>query len=196
MNRTRALVPTVSGLVVDLLDLRPCQVHTFDVASGLAMKPRWSGQLPRFYSIAEHCVLISWWLRDQGHDVVTRLDALHHDDDEYLPPDLPAPLKNEDGLEYFHAVQRQIRTACVAAYGLSPALPDIVMDLDIRIRGDEHAQLYPGRDAAVLSGVPADRLGIALQFWMPEEARDRWLLEFDELLMMRHAERAGPGSRA
>lgn len=193
--KTRALVPTASRQVVDLLDLRPCQVTPFDVASGLAFKFRWSGQITREYSIAEHTILGRRWLRDNGHPVDVQFDFLNHDDDEFLPPDLPAPLKLTAGLDFFHGVQRQHFKACAAAFGFSVDLPDIVKTLDIQIRADEFAQLYPGMDPAVFDGIPSERLGIDLQFWRPVEARDQWLLDFDELVLMRQVERALAGGR-
>ena len=194
--KPRALVPTASRQVVDLLDLRPCQVTPFDVASGLAFKNRWSGQITRDYSIAEHTILGRRWLRDQGHSIDVQFDFLNHDDDEYLPPDLPAPLKNTDGLDFFHGVQRQIFRSCAATFGFSVDLPDVVKKLDIQIRGDEFAQLYPGMDPTVFEGVPTECLGIDLHFWRPAEAREQWLLDFDELVTLRQAERAKPMAAA
>lgn len=73
------------------------------IAHHLSQLCRYAGATTRFYSVAEHAVLVSRRLRAQGYDVSVQLAGLHHDDAEAFLGDVGSALKrslsNYDVLE-------------------------------------------------------------------------------------------------
>lgn len=86
-------IETFSGRYVDLSNPRPESITLDDVAHGLANTCRYNGQV-RFYSVAEHAVMVARILERQGHDAYVQLAGLHHDDPEAFLGDVTRPLKS------------------------------------------------------------------------------------------------------
>lgn len=82
-----------SGSYLDLADPQSVAISLIDVASGLSKTCRFSGQCRGFYSVAEHAVLVTDRVKEQGGDVRTQIGALHHDDHEAFMCDFPRPIK-------------------------------------------------------------------------------------------------------
>lgn len=85
-------VETVSGRYVDLARPTAAMIELVDVAHGLSMTCRYGGHCARFYSVAEHAVLVAEKLEREGHPEFA-LAGLHHDDAEAYLGDVPRPLK-------------------------------------------------------------------------------------------------------
>lgn len=90
---TATEVETYTGNFVDLANPDPETITIADIAHHLSQQCRYTGATPRFYSIAEHAVLVAKKLAEDGHDLETQLQGLHHDDSEYVLLDVPRPLK-------------------------------------------------------------------------------------------------------
>jgi hypothetical protein len=86
-------IETVSGRFVDLLDPMPTQIDRGDIAHGMAMTCRYGGHVSRFYSVAEHVLLVRDLLESQGHTGQVLLAALLHDAAEAYLGDIVSPLK-------------------------------------------------------------------------------------------------------
>jgi 5'-deoxynucleotidase YfbR-like HD superfamily hydrolase len=78
------VITTFSGSKVNYL--KPTHVDLDDIALGLSRMPRFAGQTPRVYSVAQHCILV-------GELCSYRLYGLIHDAQEALLCDLPTPAK-------------------------------------------------------------------------------------------------------
>lgn len=90
-----------SGLYIDYDDPQPSQISLADIAHGLAYTCRFGGHTSRFYSVAEHAVLVSSLiLETHPQHYALALHGLHHDDHEAYLGDLPTPLKNALGTKY------------------------------------------------------------------------------------------------
>lgn len=83
-----------SGRYLDLTAPDPNIIQLEDVAHGLAYCCRYSGQCGDYYSVAQHAVMVSRYLREKGHDVLTQIGGLHHDDSEAFLGDVVRPLKS------------------------------------------------------------------------------------------------------
>lgn len=85
-------IETYTGKYVDLENPQAHQIDLQSIAHGLANTCRYNGQV-KFYSVAEHAVMVSRRLERQGFDAETQLAGLHHDDAEAFLGDVTRPLK-------------------------------------------------------------------------------------------------------
>lgn len=173
--RTGSFMQTYTGRAVYPMDLRPEDVCIEDIAHSLAMQCRYNGHSLRFYSVAEHCVLMAQHLHKYGDRVA--LCALMHDATEAYLADVPRPIKPY--LQGYKEAEAKAWAAIAARYDLIAPMPTNVHEADNRILHDERAQNMATSDRDwELSGV---RLGVVLQFWSPERAKAEFLALFNEL---------------
>lgn len=100
-DTNKHVMETANGRFVDLSDPQPETISIEDIAWALSMTCRFGGHVARFYSVAEHAVLVALLLRDRGeHGSTVVLHGLHHDDHEAFLCDIPTPLKNLMGDAY------------------------------------------------------------------------------------------------
>lgn len=174
--RIGSFMQTYSGRAVFPMDLRPEDICIEDIAHSLSMQCRYNGHSLRFYSVAEHCVLIARHLRQKHSDAIA-LEGLLHDACEAYLTDVPRPVKPFLG-GYRQAEATAFEAVC-ERYGLETTLHDAVHDADARILHDERQQnMAPSEKEWGLTGV---RLGVVLQFWPPERAKAEFLALFSEL---------------
>jgi uncharacterized protein len=166
---------TATGRQFWPLDPRPNEVFIEDIAHALAMQCRFGGHCLRFYSVAEHSVLLC--------DAAPRehkLWALLHDAAEAYVVDVPRPLKRS--LPGYKEIEANVMRAICVRFNLHLDTPPVIKDLDCRILRDEQLQnMAPPPAPWDGAGEP---LGIGLQFWNPERARAEFLAEFDRLTGM------------
>jgi len=93
LSPTPPMVETATGRFVDLLNPDPGTLNEWDVAAGLSRTCRYGGHVRRFYSVAEHAVLVHDLMRWQAAPEEARRGALFHDAAEAYLGDLVAPLK-------------------------------------------------------------------------------------------------------
>lgn len=82
-----------SGTYFDFLNPRADMVHVEDIALALSNTARFGGHSRRFYSVAEHALLVHRLVADVA-DAELAYAALHHDSHEAYLGDIPTPLKN------------------------------------------------------------------------------------------------------
>lgn len=160
-----ALVSTWSGRRVDVFDPDPAQIHMIDIATALSRQCRYNGHTSSFYSVAQHCVLVS--------ELVPPGDALAgllHDAAEAYLPDVSCLIKPH--LPGFEALENSLLAVIFGRFGLALPLPASVLRMDARIRSDE-AFHFMG-DPADWTGM-ARPIGLHLRAWCMEEARARFL---------------------
>lgn len=183
-----ALVPggfhieTYSGAYLDLTAPRPRDIRLPDVAHGLAHTCRGAGQTARFFSVAEHAVIVSRRLGELGHPPRVVLAGLHHDDPEAYLHDITKPLKYL--LTAYTPLEVRMWEAISAALDLGEC--DIsdpaVKAADIWALGAENHHLRKSRGSTwYCSGVYCAEthpltLGLA-----PHDAEALWLSEHQRL---------------
>lgn len=69
-------------------------VRLDDIAHALSNMCRFAGHVKRFYSVAEHCVRVSWILEAWGEPRAVQADGQLHDGHEAYVWDCPRPLKS------------------------------------------------------------------------------------------------------
>src|SRR5215211_9476558 len=85
-------IDTASGVRLDLDNLRPEDIRIGDVAGGLSKVCRFGAQARKYYSVAQHALLVRRLVVEAGHPELA-LVALHHDSHEAYLCDIPSPLK-------------------------------------------------------------------------------------------------------
>lgn len=109
-------IELVTGEYLDLAAPDPDRITIDAVAHGLSNTCRFAGQARRFYSVAEHAVLVQSKLRAEGATTAAQLAGLHHDDAEAFIGDVTRPLKAL--LPGYRNLELQIDYAIRQALGL------------------------------------------------------------------------------
>lgn len=161
------------------MDPRRAEIDIVDIAHSLAMQCRYAGHCIRFYSVAEHSVHVATWLQAQGEPRAVVLKGLLHDASEAYLVDVPRPVKPYLA-GYKEAEARVWREVCHWA-GMSDAMPEEVHYADNHILVDEMHQNM--RQAPVPWSIPEMGIGVALQFWSPEQAEVEFLSMFDAITL-------------
>lgn len=165
---------TFSGRKFWSMDPRPEDVSIEDIAHALSLQCRFAGHVYKFYSVAEHSVLMAWWLyRHAGAQ--TALAGLLHDASEAYLVDVPRPVK--PFLAGYKDAEAKVQAVIMHKYGLPPELPRAVKEADDRIIGDELANLKPME----WHGRYRNPLGVRLQYWEPPRAEEKFLSAFRAL---------------
>ena len=150
-------VVTNSGQKLFLTNPDPESILIEDIAHGLSQTCRWGGQCKTFYSVAQHCYMIS--------SIVPRSDALWgllHDAAEAYMTDLPRPLKMI--LPGYQLIESGILKAIAEKYGLPESIPSTVKKADNVMLATEARLLmnhcpedmYLSEDALDIEIVPID----------------------------------------
>lgn len=173
---------TRSGLRFYPLDPAVEDVDPEDIAHALGMLCRYNGHVRKFYSVAEHCVLMSRWVQDETGDRDAALWALLHDAPEAYVGDMIRPLKRS--MPDYVLAENAVMAAIASRFGLEHTVtkswrgqiiridgpPVIVKHADNRILLTERRALMadsPNRWAVDdLEPLPVQVVG-----WGPAEAR-------------------------
>ncbi|MEZ2132441.1 MULTISPECIES: hypothetical protein [unclassified Sinorhizobium] len=173
-QRRGEYIETYTGRAFFPMDPRPEEVFIGDIAHALSLQCRFAGHCHRFYSVAEHCVLLARHLRWEGVDVA--LYALLHDASETYLVDVPRPVKPY--LPGYIEAEAKVMAAVAARFGLPPEMPAVVHDADNRIIADELVNMTPME----WHGRYDKPLGVSLRYWSPETAEEEFLETFKALM--------------
>lgn len=171
-------IQTYTGRKFYPMDPLPSEICIEDIAHSLSNMCRYAGHCDRFYSVAEHCVLLS-----QAAEPIDKLWALLHDASEAYLVDVPSPIKPY--IPGYRTWEARIMRCVATTFSLSREMPYTVDLLDKRIIKDEKAQNV-GNGPGKWINEELVPLGVTLQFWTPLEAEAQFLMAFDEL---RHSRR-------
>lgn len=166
---------TYTGRAFYPLDPRAEDVDPHDIAHALAMICRYGGHTRSYYSVAEHCVLMS-------HAVApgNALWALLHDATEAYVGDMIRPLKQH--MPAYRAAEKQVMAAICDRFGLDHDCPAEVKDADLRILRDERDALMVPAPHPWRSVEGVSPLGVTVEGWAPVEAEKRYLDRLAELM--------------
>lgn len=164
---------TFTGRAVVLLDPKPEDIDIMDIAHAISMQCRYNGHTSRFYSVAEHCILVSQNVPEED-----ALWALLHDATEAYVGDMVRPLKRS--IPAFSAAEKLFMDAIVERFDLGQyTMPDSVRDADMAILFDERAELLtaPPQEWDLQGGA----LGVDIVGYSPAVAKELYLVRFEEL---------------
>lgn len=168
---------TFTGRQFFPLNPRPEDIDPVDIAHALSNLCRYNGHVRRFYSVAEHCVLMSRTVPAED-----ALWALLHDATEAYVGDMVRPLKKH--MPDYCAAEERVALAISERFGIPEQMPESVRDADNRIILDERAALLG--DPPADWGIPGEPLGVDIQEWRPERAEREYLARLTSLLAQNH----------
>jgi len=155
-------------------------VDPVDIAHALSLLCRYNGHVQRFYSVAEHCVLMSYAVPEEY-----ALWALLHDATEAYVGDMIRPLKQF--MPEYVAAEALVALAIAQRFDLRTAdglfthkLPAPVKEADNRILLTERAALMPNTTHA-WAVEDLEPLPVSISGWLPETAERAYLVRLHEL---------------
>lgn len=168
---------TLTGRRFFPADPRAEDIDIRDIAGALARQCRYGGHCLRFYSVAEHCVLLAEKIAETSPGLA--IDALLHDASEAYLVDIPRPVKPH--IPGYAAVEYRLMGVIARKYGFRWPLADEVKTADLAILSDEREQnMAPMSVPPKLWGNTLPALGVTLRFWSTERAEALFLEAFEQ----------------
>lgn len=106
-------------------DPRADEVNIVDIGHALSNICRFGGHAKRFYSVAQHSVLVSRIV-----EPVFALKGLMHDAPEAYIGDLVRPIKRLPGMHVYENVEDAVWSVICERFGISQTLPKEVIEAD------------------------------------------------------------------
>lgn len=165
------IIETYSGEAYDFATPAPASINLVDIAHALSNMCRFAGHTRRFYSVAEHSVLVSRIVEARGGSTKFQAAALLHDAHEAYVWDCPKPLKPLLGDNFATLVERADK-AISAALRIEHG-PDIFNAACIKVA--DKIALCAERAALMTAGPDEWEPGYADVPMLPKEAlRTPW----------------------
>ncbi|MCX8574560.1 MULTISPECIES: hypothetical protein [unclassified Gilliamella] len=141
-------ITTHSGLHFDYQNPIANAICIEDIAKGLSHECRFTGQLDRFYSVAQHSVECSYIVPDQF-----KLEALLHDAVEAYCKDIPSPLKKL--LPDYQKIENYVDLIIRQKFNLPVVMSAEVKRADLILLATEHRDIAnDGKEWPMLRNVP------------------------------------------
>lgn len=165
---------TFTGKAFFPFTCQPEDINIFDIAHSLAMQCRYNGHTERFYSVAEHCVLMSQWVPEKD-----ALWALLHDATEAYVGDMVRPIKKH--MPDYIRIEKAIMSMICIKFDLPFTMPESVYEADNRIIENERAALLKSPPLPwTVHGSPLP--DIEIHGWDPTVAEYQYYNRFVELM--------------
>lgn len=167
-------ISTVSGRAFFFREVDPSSMRIEDIAHSLGMQCRFTGHCNRFYSVAEHSVLLSEIVPPELAYI-----GLMHDATEAYVGDVARPLKDE--LPDYQVVEARVWKAMAPHFDLPLVLPREIKVADMAMLKREVECMFPAHVALMLD-LPGHPAAIEEFFhWTPEHAAMRFMERYHEL---------------
>ncbi len=171
-----AVLQTFTGQRVNLLDANPDTINIQDIAHALSNQCRYNGHCRVFYSVAQHCVIVS--------KIVPRevaLEGLMHDAAEAYLGDMVRPLKMTDGIgELYRAAEANLEQVIARKFNLSFPWPAQIKHADNVVLFTEKRDIVV--DKAAWSGEENfTPLRTSIMPMLPSYAEAAFMMRFWEL---------------
>lgn len=107
-----------------------------DIAHALSLICRFNGHSLEFYSVAQHCILVSQYCSEKN-----KLAGLLHDASEAYICDIPRPLKHTDDFARYRRIESLLQSSIYYKYQLTNLDIKEVKDVDLKMLATEKRDL-------------------------------------------------------
>ena len=164
-----------SGKYFSFLAPELCAFDVNVIAHALSHICRFTGHTRKFYSVAQHSVLVSQIVPDEY-----ALAGLMHDAAEAFVGDVSRPLKQL--LPDYRAIEKRVEAEVFAHFGLPGIMPEIVKEADLVLLATEQRDLMPEHDDDWDSIKGIKMLTSIIEPWSPEFAKVAFIHRFNEIM--------------
>jgi 5'-deoxynucleotidase YfbR-like HD superfamily hydrolase len=171
-----AYIETYSGLRVYYDDLKPEVIKILDIAHSLSQICRFTGHTKKFYSVAQHSVIVA----NAQTTIAEKRAGLLHDATEAYVNDLPSPLKACTDLGDYKNLENRIHDVINKKYRVNDGMTENIKKADLQALFTEKRDVL-SRDSDWGWGYniePFDEVIIPLP---PEKAKKLFLETFVKL---------------
>lgn len=177
-ERIGSWMQTFTGRKFFPLDPRIEDIDVRDIAHALSLTCRYGGHVTEFYSVAEHCVLMSHAVRPEN-----AFWALMHDSAETYVGDMVRPLKQD--MPQYKSAENTILALIALAVGLDlthQGIPAEVHEADNRILLTEKNELMPHAPEPWFQEGRYEPLDVEICKFDPKTAEHHFMSRFVELI--------------
>jgi hypothetical protein len=179
-----AKIMLASGREFDLLNPQESVFDVHDIAHSLANTCRFTGHCERFYSVAQHSLMVSLIVPEEW-----AWEGLLHDAAEAIIGDVAKPLKNL--IPDYRRVEQRIEEVIFGYFGIAPKLPACVKQGDTVMLHTEQRDLM-GAGTRVWTFESHQPLSTRIIPMSPEHAKVAFLQRYEELARARGFAHARP----
>lgn len=178
---TGAVLETISHKEVDLLNPTEDMIDIGDIAKGLSLLCRFSGQISRFYSLAQHAILVQALCPPE-----IRLEALLFDASAAYLGESENPLKHAMGAHY-KGIEFRFQNLISQKFGLDKDKLQKVREVDLHATGLENQALRENDLSPLLVALGSSGMIVAgtEAFWRPLVAELEFKRIYTELFYHR-----------
>jgi hypothetical protein len=172
---------TYTGRKFFPLDPLVDDIDIIDIAHSLSNQCRFAGHCTKFYSVAQHCIIVAMMSPDEH-----KLHGLLNDSAEAYLVDIPSPLKRSPEFKAYRNAEARVMTTICQKFGLEPIEPPSVKLVDKRMLATE------ARDMTINGGLGWESIterpyDFHVKPWTPKQAKTKFLTMFDKLTKERQA---------
>lgn len=167
-------IQTYQGHALDYENPQADQIDILDIAHGLSMICRNSGQVQFFYSVAQHSVLVS-----ENCTKGYALAGLMHDATEAYLSDVPGPAKRL--CPDYKKLENAVWAAIAERFDLKVYIPNAVKVIDVRMLQTERQFLFKHKMKWVMDSEGIEPFPIQIKEWRPDHAEAEFLEAFEKL---------------
>lgn len=172
---------TTTGRIVRPFDPQPDMFCLEDIAHSLGFQCRFGGHTSKFYSVAEHSIIMSS-LPEIPNEL--RLTALLHDAGEAYVQDIIRPIKY--CFPKYRSLEDQLMKVIAKVFHLPWPFPKSIKSADQTLLAEEMRQLLPKNELHHLTKPP--RHDIEFYCWDPLSAKKNFLKKYTQLNEERNRE--------
>lgn len=169
-----AWIQTHSGRRFNPTKPYPDAIVIQDIAHSLSMQCRFTGHCRKFYSVAQHSVLVSYICDSQD-----ALWGLLHDASEAYLVDVPRPIKRSGKIQGYIEFEKAMQEAVCVRFGLSIFEPPSVKRADTMLLATEARDLMSPLHPDWVNMV--EPLPFKIEAWDQQHAKDMFMKRFFEL---------------
>jgi hypothetical protein len=179
VGRNDGWILTHSGVRFYPARPNPADIRIHDIAHSLSNQCRFGGHIDGFYSVAEHCVRVSYYVPPG-----CEFPGLMHDASEAYVTDLPTPIKYLEALRPYRELEKTVQAAIGRAFRIDwDRRAAAIHRADVLMRNTEAVDLMPSPEALWQPEAPAlvELAGPRIVPLPPPRAKAAFLRRFHEL---------------